>query len=61
MPGRWLFWWRQGVGGWRWQREGPPVTGRLGRALRAKCPRAAGTGLVTIAAGFIRSLSDLES
>src|SRR5215217_491439 len=49
--------WEAGAG----SASGPPVTGRLGRAFAAKCPRAAGTGLVTIAAGLIRSLSDLES
>lgn len=50
--------WRQRVGGWRCSASGPLVTGRLGRAFTAKCPQAAGTGLVTIAAGLIRSLSD---
>jgi hypothetical protein len=35
--------------------SGPFVPGRLGRAFRSKCPQAAGTGLVTIAAAGLAS------
>jgi hypothetical protein len=58
MQAGWLLSWRWCVEAGAGSARGPFVTGRRGRAVRSKCPRAAGTGLVTIAAGLIRSLSD---